>query len=151
MYFTTTDCNKCGKCWEACPTDCIKHPDGIPFSCTTCGVCASVCPTNAIKKNKFGGYYVDRSRCIKCGLCVKHCPFDFAKFGEDSVRGRHIKGICVRCGICVKVCPVNARVDASRLIKGPIDYQLLMEIATPDRLKELVEGKALAVKTEAQK
>lgn len=151
MYFTTTDCDKCGKCWEACPTGCIKHPDGMPFSCTTCGVCASVCPTNAIRKNKFGGYYVDRSRCTSCGLCIKHCPFGFAKFSENAARGKHVSGICVRCGICVKVCPKNARVDAIRIIRGPIDYGLLMEIATSERLKGLIEGKPMEVKTEDQK
>lgn len=147
MYLTTTDCNKCGKCWEICPTDCIKHPDDIPFSCTTCGVCASVCPTTAIRKNRFGGWYVDRSRCILCGLCVKHCPFGFAKIVPDQSIGKdRVRGICVRCGLCVKVCPKNARFDLGRHIQRPIDYSVVLEIATPERLKEILEGKRIEAK-----
>uniref|UniRef100_A0A7C3IXF5 4Fe-4S dicluster domain-containing protein n=1 Tax=Candidatus Methanomethylicus mesodigestus TaxID=1867258 RepID=A0A7C3IXF5_9CREN len=146
MYFTTSACNKCGKCWEICPTDCIKHPEDLPFSCTTCGICASVCPTTAIRKNKFGGYYVDRKRCTLCGMCVKHCPFDFAKIVQDRV-----KGICVRCGLCVKVCPENARIDALNYLKPPIEYQALLEIATPEKLKALLEGKKVEVKAEVPK
>ena len=146
MYLTTTACNKCGKCWEACPMECIKHPEGLPFSCTTCGVCATVCPTTAIRKNRFGGFYVDRKRCILCGMCVKHCPFNFAKIVQDRT-----KGICVRCGICVRVCPENARVDALKFLKAPIDYALLLEIATPERFAALVEGKKVEVKAEVPK
>ncbi|MDD1776294.1 MAG: 4Fe-4S binding protein [Candidatus Methanomethylicus sp.] len=144
MYFTTNACNNCGKCWEACPVDCIKHPQNLPFSCTTCGVCASVCPTTAIRKNRFGGYYIDRKRCTLCGLCVKHCPFTFAK-----IVGGRVKGICVRCGVCVKVCPVNVRVDALPIIKVPIEYNLLLEIATPERLAALIQGKKVDEKAVA--
>ena len=146
MYLTTSACTKCAKCWDVCPTDCIKHPDGIPFSCTTCGICASVCPTTAIRKNRFGGYYVDRSRCTRCGMCVKHCPFTFAKIVNDRVRG-----ICIRCGKCVDVCPANARVDIFKSVKPPIDYPVLLEVATPERLKAIIEGKPIEIKAEATK
>ena len=147
MYITTTACDKCGKCWEVCPTDCIRHPEGLPFSCTTCGICASVCPTTAIRKNKFGGYYVDRSRCTLCELCVKHCPFDFAKIVDDPLlRIRRVRGICVRCGLCVKVCPLNARVDMLSRIHAPIDYATVLEIASPERLREILEGKRVEAK-----
>jgi len=143
MYITTTACDKCKKCWEICPTDCIKHPEGLPFSCTTCGICASVCPTNAIRKNKFGGWYIDRKRCTLCGMCVKHCPFDFAKIVGDKAQGTlRVKGICVRCGLCVKVCPKNARVDVLPNLKTPIDYALVLEIASPERLAMILEGRA---------
>jgi energy-converting hydrogenase B subunit K len=141
MYITTTACDKCGKCWAVCPTDCIKHPEGLPFSCTTCGVCATVCPTNAIRKNRFGGYYVDRKRCTLCGMCVKHCPFDFAKIVAYGAPALRVRGICVRCGQCVKVCPKGARVDVLPKLKKPIDYALILEIATPERLEEIIEGK----------
>ncbi len=141
MILTTTECDRCGKCWEVCPTGAVKHPDDIPFSCTTCGICATVCPTSAIRRNRFGGYYVDRSRCVQCGLCVKHCPFQFTKLVDNK-----IQGICARCGLCIKHCPKKARVDLCRFIEGPIDYSLLMEIATPERLKEIIEGKGKALK-----
>lgn len=141
MYITTTACDKCGKCWEICPMDCIKHPEGLPFSCTTCGECARVCPTTAIRKNRFGGYYVDRKRCTLCGMCVKYCPFDFAKIVDERTPGtQRVRGICVRCGLCVKVCPKNARVDVLSNLKKPIDYALVLEIATPERLAEILEG-----------
>ncbi len=141
MYLTTTDCDKCGKCWEACPTDCIIHPDGYPFSCTTCGECLKVCPVHAIKRNRFGGLYVDRKRCTLCGECVKHCPFGFAKIIFDENLGREVvKGICVRCGKCLKVCPRNARFDIGRYIPHPLDYSFVLEITTPEKLKEILKG-----------
>ncbi|MEM1573558.1 MAG: 4Fe-4S binding protein [Candidatus Methanomethylicaceae archaeon] len=144
MYLTTTDCDKCGKCWEICPTDCIIHPDGIPFSCTTCGECAKVCPRHAIRRNRFGGFYVDRKRCNLCGMCVKHCPFGFAKIVMDENLGKErVKGICVRCGLCVRVCPRNARIDIKRFISQPIDYSIVLEIATPERLKEIITKGAI--------
>jgi len=79
-------------------------------------------------------------------MCVKHCPFTFAKIVDDRV-----KGICIRCGKCVKVCPVNARVDIFRSIKQPVDYALLLEVATPERLQAIIDGKPIEVKVEATK
>lgn len=105
-----------------------------------------MCPTQAIRKNRFGGWYVDRARCTLCGLCVKHCPFGFAKIVfDDNLKKERVRGICVRCGLCVRVCPKNARFDLGRYIPRPIDYSIVLEIATPERLKEILEGKKVEV------
>ncbi len=133
MYATTTACTKCYKCVEVCPTRAFKLIDEYPFSCTTCGICAGVCPVGAIKKTRRGGYVVDRARCTLCGLCVKYCPFDFARIKDGRVWG-----ICVRCGKCVEVCPVNARFDVLEVVKKPINYELLLELTSPEKLQQIL-------------
>ncbi|MCS3900703.1 4Fe-4S binding protein [Methanococcus voltae] len=124
-------CNK--KCMELCPTNAIKMIGGTAISCITCGKCAEVCPTNAILENEYGGYYVDRKKCVGCAICEKNCPIGIIKMVDENkehplksktekdrksnVLGnksavsseKYPTGMCVMCGLCTKACD-NARI-----------------------------------------
>ncbi|NPA63003.1 MAG: 4Fe-4S dicluster domain-containing protein [Methanococci archaeon] len=103
------------KCMEACPTDAIFLLNNKSFSCLTCGECARNCPNKAIKKNKFGGYYVDRRRCNGCGICANVCPINIIRIVERDGK-KFPMGICSMCGVCVEVCPYGARVSSYELL-----------------------------------
>ena len=99
-----------------------------------------VCPNNALKF-EMNRIKLNPELCTLCGECVKHCPFGFAKIIFDENLGREVvKGICVRCGKCLKVCPRNARFDIGRYIPHPLDYSFVLEITTPEKLKEILKG-----------
>jgi energy-converting hydrogenase B subunit K len=112
MFLSTNKCEGRGECIKECPTEAIRLIEGKAFSCITCGACADACPNKAIKKNRYGGYVVDRAKCNACGICEMTCPVNSIKIEEGVV-----KGICARCGICAGVCPVNARIDAFDVIE----------------------------------
>ncbi|MCS3921453.1 energy-converting hydrogenase B subunit K [Methanococcus voltae PS] len=119
-------CNK--KCMELCPTNAIKMIGGTAISCITCGKCAEVCPTNAILENEYGGYYVDRKKCVGCAICEKNCPIGIIKMVDEKESfsktskinddrksnilehksavssEKYPMGICVMCGLCTKAC-----------------------------------------------
>lgn len=112
MFISTNKCEGLGECIKECPTGAIRLIDGKAFSCITCGACADACPNKAIKKNRYGGYVVDRAKCNACGVCEMTCPVNSIKIEDDLV-----KGICARCGICADICPLNARIDAFDVIE----------------------------------
>ncbi|HIP84128.1 MAG TPA: 4Fe-4S dicluster domain-containing protein [Methanothermococcus okinawensis] len=103
-------------CAQVCPTGAVVIIGNKSYSCITCGTCARECPNKAIRRNKFGGYYVDRRRCNGCGTCEILCPIGIIKIvrEEKVVNNRrkivaYPRGICVMCGLCVEVCPHGAR------------------------------------------
>ena len=112
MFISTGKCEGLGECVKACPTKAIRMIDGKAFSCITCGACMEACPNKAIRRNRYGGYFVDRAKCNACGICERTCPVNSIKI-EDGV----VWGICARCGLCVDSCPLGARVDAFDLIE----------------------------------
>jgi energy-converting hydrogenase B subunit K len=112
MFLSTNECEGLGECIKECPTGAIRLIEGKAFSCITCGACAEACPNSAIKKNKYGGYIVDRAKCNACGVCEMTCPVNSIRIEEGVV-----KGICARCGICVDTCPAKARIDAYDVIE----------------------------------
>jgi energy-converting hydrogenase B subunit K len=112
MFLSTNKCEGRGECIKECPTEAIRLIEGKAFSCITCGACAEACPNKAIKRNRYGGYVVDRAKCNACGICEMTCPVNSIKIEEGVV-----KGICARCGICAGACPLNARIDAFDVIE----------------------------------
>ncbi|WP_456471542.1 4Fe-4S binding protein [Methanocaldococcus sp.] len=126
------------KCKEVCPTEAIFYINNKSFSCLTCGECAKACPNKAIKKNKFGGYYVDRKRCNGCGICKEACPINIIRIVERDGK-RFPIGICSMCGMCVEACPFNARISSYELLfkkrEGLVErYLKVLESLTKNKI-----------------
>ena len=136
MYLSTNKCEGTGECIKECPTQAIRLIEGKAFSCITCGACAEACPNKAIKKNKYGGYVVDRAKCNACGVCEMTCPVNSIKI-EDGI----VKGICARCGICVNACPLDARIDAFDVIEDrQLQFLQSLNLTVQPEVKMQKEG-----------
>ena len=136
MFISTNKCEGLGECIKKCPTEAIRLIDGKAFSCITCGACADACPNKAIKKNKYGGYMVDRAKCNACGVCEMTCPVNSIKIEDDMV-----KGICARCGICADTCPIDARLDAFDVIEErQLQFLQSLNLTIQPEIKRQKEG-----------
>lgn len=52
LYFITSECIRCGICYDICPVSAIEEAEGqfvINSTCINCGKCKDACPIEAIK------------------------------------------------------------------------------------------------------
>jgi len=127
-------CQRCGKCIEVCPANCIFPMGGDTFAagtpvinpddspCVVCeGLkCTHVCPSGALRPLlnprgiHMGMAEVYRPLCVRtqgetCTLCVDRCPI-----GEVAIRfvddgPPEVLSACVGCGVCQFYCPTTPK------------------------------------------
>lgn len=121
------NCNACGDCINACPTNIIvAGRAGYPildFSrghCTFCAACVEVCARECFARfderkpwhleARIGKNCVE-SKGVACRVCQDACEPDAIKF-RPMVGGRAMPVMvadqCTGCGACVMTCPVQA-------------------------------------------
>lgn len=122
-------CNRCGKCFQACPYEIIS---GVPLAqslvgyatpqlvfehgaCDFCMKCVDACPAGALSREvpaerDCGVAVVVKDACVAwdwsgCTVCHDKCPVEGAITLDSQNRPIVHADVCDGCGLCENVCP----------------------------------------------
>ncbi|RKF20213.1 ferredoxin-type protein NapF [Alginatibacterium sediminis] len=122
-----SDCTRCGKCVEACPTKVIVNGDGgypvLDFrkaECELCYACSETCPESLFHPNSHEPWQqeasIDSSRCLNtqgvyCRSCADSCEPEALSIAAQIGGTASLEvdsELCSSCGACITVCPAQA-------------------------------------------
>jgi energy-converting hydrogenase B subunit K len=86
-----------------------------------------VCPVDAIFKNRYGGYIVDKEKCIGCAICEKNCPVNVIKMVKYKDK-KVPEGLCAMCNVCRDACPKGARINVEGKLRFNLETMTIEEV-----------------------